>query len=74
MAVVAAQHIAQGQFVAQYAGEVLTNKEADMRLAQYDAQDTEIGHAMLVGALCIPLHIGSQMIGAGGGELAVICR
>ena len=46
----AAQHIAQGQFVAQYAGEVLTNKEADMRLAQYDTQDTGVGHALLVGA------------------------
>lgn len=49
----AAQHIAQGQFVAQYAGEVLTNKEADMRLAQYDTQDTGVGHALLVSAQCI---------------------
>ena len=53
MAVMAAQHIAQGQFVAQYAGEILTNKEADMRLAQYDTQDTGVGHALLVGAQCI---------------------
>ena len=53
MAAVAAQHIAQGQFVAQYAGEVLTNKEADNRLAQYDTQDTGVGHALLVGAPCV---------------------
>lgn len=64
----AAQHIAQGQFVAQYAGEILTNREADMRLAQYDTQDTGVGHALLVGAqsfCCLTVHIGNQIIGCG---------
>lgn len=50
MAVTAAQHIAQGQFVAQYAGEILRNAEADNRLAQYDASATGVGHALLVGS------------------------
>lgn len=45
----AAQHIVQGQFVAQYAGEILTNKQADIRLAQYDTRDASVGHALLVG-------------------------
>lgn len=50
----AAQHIAQGQFVAQYAGEVLTNKEADKRLAEYDTRDGGVGHALLVGSQLEP--------------------
>ena len=49
MAVMAAQRIAQGRFVAQYAGEILRNTEADKRLAQYDTNDTGVGHALLVG-------------------------
>ena len=48
MAVMAAQQIEQGQFVAQYAGEFLTNKEAEKRLAQYDSNRTGVGHALLV--------------------------
>ena len=48
MAVMAAQQIDQGHFVAQYAGEMLTNKEADKRLAQYDRNCTGVGHALLV--------------------------
>ena len=47
-AVIARQHIRKGQFVAQYAGEMLSNTEADMRLAQYDKASDEIGHALLV--------------------------
>lgn len=45
----AAQHIDQGEFVAQYAGELLRNVEADKRLAQYDTNNTDVGHALLVG-------------------------
>lgn len=60
MAVMAAQHIVQGQFVAQYAGEVLTNKQADIRLAQYDTQDASAGHALLVGIWFIPSAITCQ--------------
>lgn len=47
MSVVARQDIAQGQFVAQYAGEMLTNLKADKRLADYDNK-TGFGHALLV--------------------------
>ena len=37
LSVIASHKIAKGQFVAQYAGEMLTNSEADRRLAEYDA-------------------------------------
>ncbi|DBA77348.1 TPA: hypothetical protein ACH3X2_000865 [Trebouxia sp. C0005] len=48
MSVIAGQNIDQGQFVAQYAGEMLTNIEADRRLAEYDATRAGVGHALLV--------------------------
>ena len=48
MSVIASQNIDQGQFVAQYAGEMLTNGEADRRLAEYDATRAGVGHALLV--------------------------
>ena len=37
-----------GQFVAQYAGELLSNRAADARLAAYDAERPPQGHALLV--------------------------
>ncbi len=48
MSVIANQSIAQAQFVAQYAGELLTNSEADRRLAEYDNIQAGVGHALLV--------------------------
>ena len=48
LSVIARQTIAPGQFVAQYAGEMLTNSEADNRLAAYDINKAEVGHALLV--------------------------
>ena len=48
MSVIASQNIDQGQFVAQYAGEMLTNGEADRRLVEYDATRAGVGHALLV--------------------------
>ena len=45
---VACQDIAEGSFVAQYAGEVISNKEAESRLEAYDAHMQAIGHALLV--------------------------
>lgn len=48
MSVIASQNIDQGQFVVQYTGEMLTNSEADRRLAEYDATRAGIGHALLV--------------------------
>lgn len=70
MAVMAAQQIDQGHFVAQYAGEMLTNKEADKRLAQYDRNCTGVGHALLVvreilpsGSACLRFNIDATHIG-----------
>ena len=37
-----------GQFVAQYAGELLSNQAANARLAAYDAERPPQGHALLV--------------------------
>lgn len=54
MSVVARQSILKGHFVAQYAGEMISNAEADMRLAQYDSARSLIGHALLV-CICIAL-------------------
>lgn len=45
---VTCQDIAKGAFVAQYAGEVISNKEAESRLEAYDAHMQTIGHALLV--------------------------
>lgn len=58
MSVIASQNIDQGQFVAQYAGEMLTNGEADRRLAEYDASQAGVGHALLVlHAAGMPAHM-----------------
>lgn len=69
MSVVARQDIAQGQFVAQYAGEMLTNLKADERLADYDNK-TGVGHALLVvremlpsGKACLRFNIDATRIG-----------
>ncbi|KAL3149147.1 Histone-lysine N-methyltransferase suvr3 [Trebouxia sp. C0010 RCD-2024] len=66
----AAQHIDQGEFVAQYAGELLRNVEADKRLAQYDTNNTDVGHALLVvrevlpsGTACLRFNIDATRIG-----------
>lgn len=40
-------------FVAQYAGEVINNREADERLKAYDAEPQAIGHALLVRLSCV---------------------
>ncbi len=42
------QDICRGAFVCEYAGELLSNSEADARLAAYDAQREGPGHALLV--------------------------
>ena len=47
-AVLACSDIQEDSFVAQYAGEVVNNKEADERLKAYDAEQQAIGHALLV--------------------------
>eukprot|EP00775_Hariotina_reticulata_P006932 gene6932-7150_t len=47
--VMAMQPISQGTFVCEYAGEYLTYKAAQQRLAQYDQQTDSPGHALLVG-------------------------
>jgi hypothetical protein len=58
MSVIASQNVDQGQFVAQYAGEMLTNGEADRRLAEYDASQAGVGHALLVlHAAGMPAHM-----------------
>jgi len=56
MSVIASQNIDQGQFVAQYAGEMLTNSEADRRLAEYDATRAGVGHALMVFHAAASLH------------------
>ena len=48
---VTCQNIAEGCFVAQYAGELVSNKEADRRLQAYDSDVQAIGHALLVNSL-----------------------
>ncbi|KAL0035176.1 hypothetical protein WJX79_004633 [Trebouxia sp. C0005] len=70
MSVIAGQNIDQGQFVAQYAGEMLTNIEADRRLAEYDATRAGVGHALLVvretlpsGTACLRFNIDATRIG-----------
>jgi hypothetical protein len=45
---VAACDIKKGEFVAEYAGELVKNDEAARRLAVYDAQVDAPGHALLV--------------------------
>lgn len=71
----AAQAIPQGSFVCQYVGEYVTAAEARRRLAAYD-QDTDKGHALLVGRLqcslgvllCLLWPVGCfGETGAGGG-------
>ena len=42
------QDIFKGAFVCEYAGELLSNSEADARLGAYDAQLEGPGHALLV--------------------------
>lgn len=42
------QDIAQGSFVAQYVGEVVSNQEAEKRLKAYDTDHKAVGHALLV--------------------------
>lgn len=54
LSVIASHKIAKGQFVAQYAGEMLTNNEADRRLAEYDAEKAGVGHALLVSCSLVP--------------------
>ena len=54
LSVIASHKIAKGEFVAQYAGEMLTNSEADRRLAEYDADKTGVGHALLVPGFLAP--------------------
>jgi hypothetical protein len=44
----ALQPIPQGTFVCEYAGEYVTYKVAQQRLAQYDQQTGSPGHALLV--------------------------
>ena len=44
----AACDIRKGQFVAEYAGELVRNDEAARRLAVYDAEVDAPGHALLV--------------------------
>ncbi|KAL0054878.1 hypothetical protein WJX82_003684 [Trebouxia sp. C0006] len=70
MSVIASQNIDQGQFVAQYAGEMLTNSEADRRLAEYDATRAGVGHALMVvretlpsGTACLRFNIDATCIG-----------
>ena len=49
---VAAQPIAQGKFVCQYVGELISTAEAKRRLAVYDRQKApRTGHALLVRAI-----------------------
>ena len=52
---VTCQDIAEGCFVAQYAGELVSNTEADNRLQAYDSDVQAIGHALLVKSL-LPIH------------------
>ncbi|KAK9820172.1 hypothetical protein WJX72_007069 [[Myrmecia] bisecta] len=42
------QHVPAGQFVCQYAGEMIRTTEADRRLAAYDRENSATGHALLV--------------------------
>ncbi|DBA97412.1 hypothetical protein WJX77_010580 [Trebouxia sp. C0004] len=70
MSVIANHNIDRGQFVAQYAGEMLTNAEADRRLAEYDVTKAGVGHALLVvretlpsGTACLRFNIDATRIG-----------
>lgn len=52
----AAEDIAQGKFVCQYAGELITIAESERRLAIYDRLDAPCtGHALLVHCLPLPV-------------------
>ena len=44
----AGEEIEAGQFVCQYAGELLGSAEAALRLKQYDEKADRPGHALLV--------------------------
>ena len=70
MSVIASQNIDQGQFVAQYAGEMLTNSEADRRLAEYDATRAGVGHALMVSHAAASLHACIFLLQRGSG----LCR
>ncbi|EIE24024.1 SET domain-containing protein, partial [Coccomyxa subellipsoidea C-169] len=68
---VAARLIAQGTFVCQYAGELISTAEAKQRLAFYDSQKAPCtGHALLVvrewlpsGDACLRINIDATRIG-----------
>lgn len=53
---VSCQDIAEGWFVAQYAGEIISSREAEIRLQAYDDDLQAVGHALLVRVAC-ELHV-----------------
>jgi hypothetical protein len=60
--VVAGADISRGTFVSEYAGEIITRREAQQRLREYDSSNK--GHALLVRGATGPLvHMASSVSG-----------